>query len=108
VGYYKNMEIELQENMENQKNVDLIVRWYRDTEETVRPYLMRLITADPEFFDKALTEFEKAEVFAPRPASSHVAMQRPRHRRRSTVAPIGWALVGVALVTGVTLLLVNL
>ena len=90
------------------------VAWYRAHFDKLPAELMRAILTDDAFFQKALTVWDN-ERFAPKPASEHVALQVPlvtrrslRQRKPSYQCALIWSLIGVALLTGVALLVVAL
>jgi len=74
MGYYNNMEVEKQEE------VDRVIRWYNNHHAIVPSYLMRLIMDDNAFATKVVNAWEKIELStvetpSPKPASEHVALQ---------------------------------
>jgi hypothetical protein len=113
MGVYKQIDAVMQEAIRDPALRDT-VRWYAAHIDQLSPELMRAILTDEDFFQKALTVWDN-ERFGPKPASEHVALQEPVVRRRELRKPkrsgmcvAGWLLIGVALVTSVALLVVNL
>ncbi len=110
MGYYKNIEVEQQEQ------VDQIVRWYKTNADEVPAYLMSLIINDATFLTKVIDAWEDIELATlgepkPRPASDHVALQVTRRELRPTKTHgslIGWSLVLCAILTGAIILWVSL
>lgn len=85
MGYYKNMEIELQENLEtdSQQKIDRITRWYNEHQHAVPSYIFNRIVSDVDLLGEMVEAW--VEIPEPLPASSHVALQsRPRHRKPKT------------------------
>lgn len=81
MGYYNNEEVIAQEE------IDQIVRWWKSHQGHTPDYLMSLVVADKEFFQKALSAFDFLEedlegVPAPVSARDHVALQQPLRRPR--------------------------
>lgn len=77
MGYYKNIDVE------QQQAIDDVIAWWKSHEDRVPHYLLKMIVEDTRFWHKVRDEW-MAEELAPRPASSHVALQptrRPRHRK---------------------------
>ena len=113
MGVYKNIDAAMQEAMQDpalRETVD----WYAAHLDKLPAELMRAILSDEDFFQKALTVWDN-ERFAPRPASSHVALQEPvvrrrdlREPKRSRMCVAGWAMIATAVVTAVVILVVNL
>jgi len=113
MGVYKNIDAAMQEAMQDpalRETVD----WYAAHLDKLPAELMRAILSDEDFFQKALTVWDNQR-FAPRPASSHVALQEPvvrrrdlREPKRSRMCVAGWAMIATAVVTAVVILVVNL
>ena len=61
---------------------------------------------------RALVLWGNETIPAPKPAGEHVAVQVRRRDlrapKKSLMCPIGWSLIGVALLAGVTLTVVNI
>ena len=111
MGYYKNLEIELQEI----HNTELfqIVAWDREHKDKLTPEERWNILTDEVKLKRALVLWENSKnPPKPKPASEHVAVQVRRRDlrapKKSLMCPIGWSLIGVALLAGVTLTVVNL
>jgi hypothetical protein len=116
MGVYKQIDVAFQEAMitavsSQDKELADTVAWYRAHFDKLPAELMRAILTDEEFFQKALTVWDN-RMLSPKPASEHVALQVSRkdlrEPRRSFQCVLGWSLIGVALVTSVALLVVNL
>lgn len=75
MGYYKNIEVEQQEAIDN------IIAWWKSHEGRVPNYLLKMIVEDSQFWPKVRDRWLTEEL-APRPASSHVALQPTRRQRR--------------------------
>ena len=75
MGYYKNLEVEQQEAIDN------VIAWWKSHEGRVPDYLLKMIVEDSQFWPKVRDRWLMEEL-APRPASSHVALQPTRRRRR--------------------------
>ena len=113
MGVYKNIDAAMQEAIQDpalRETVD----WYAAHLDKLPAELMKAILSDEDFFQKALTVWDN-ERFAPRPASSHVALQEPvvrrrdlREPKRSRMCVAGWAMIATAVVTAVVILVVNL
>jgi len=110
MGYYKNLEIELQEIQDDELRE--IVAWDRAHKEKLTPNERWKILTNEVLLKRALVLWNNETTPAPMPASEHVAIQVRRRDlrapKKSLMCPIGWSLIGVALVTGVALLVVNL
>jgi hypothetical protein len=104
---------------QNQELADTVA-WYRAHFDKLPAELMQAILTDDEFFTKAVTVWDN-ERYAPVPASRHVALQHqsiefavvsrrdlrePKRLTYKCAVVIG--LVGVALLTGVAVLVVAL
>ena len=116
MGVYKQIDVAFQEAMitavnGNDKELADTVAWYREHAAKLPPELMRAILTDEAFFQKALTVWDNS-IFTHKPVTEHVSLQSSRKDlrkpRRNFQCVIGWALIGVALVTSVALLVVNL
>ena len=75
MGYYKNIEVE------QQQAIDDIIAWWKSHEGRVPDYLLKMIVEDNDFWPKVRDRWLTEEL-APRPASSHVALQPTRRQRR--------------------------
>lgn len=116
MGYYKNIDTELQAAEElamdrNDAKLADTLAWYRAHYDTIPPELLSAILADNEFFEKALTVWDNAN-FAPKPASAHVALQVSRRElrppRKSWRCIIGWSMIGLSITASVIILVVNI
>jgi hypothetical protein len=118
MGIYKQLDVAFQEAMTtamhsaDQELADTVA-WYRAHYEQLPPELMRAILTDDAFFQKAVTVWDNKR-FTPKPASEHVALQ-PATVSRRDLRPMksyrcfaGWALIGVALLTGAAIVVVSL
>ena len=76
MGYYKNLEVEQQEAIDN------IIAWWKSHEGRVPDYLLKMIVEDSQFWPKVRDRW-LAEELRPRPAASHVALQPKRRHRRT-------------------------
>ena len=120
MGAMKKIDAQFQEAMDlamssqNQELADTVA-WYRAHFDKLPAELMRAILTDDAFFQKAVTVWDNTR-FAPKPASEHVALQMPIVSRRDLREPkrvtyrcaLTIGLIGVALLTGVALLVVAL
>lgn len=75
MGYYKQID------SETQANIDRIVRWYNEHQETVPAYILRRILSDVDLLDDMIDTWE--EIPEPLPVTRHVAL-RSRHRKPAT------------------------
>lgn len=75
MGYYKNLEVE------QQQAIDDVIAWWKSHEDRVPHYLLKMIVEDTRFWNKVRDKWMTEEL-APRPASSHVALQPTRRQRR--------------------------
>ena len=75
MGYYKNLEVE------QQQAIDDVIAWWKSHEDRVPHYLLKMIVEDTPFWHKVRDAWMQEEL-APRPASSHVALQPTRRQRR--------------------------
>jgi hypothetical protein len=118
MGIYKQLDVAFQEAMEtainsNDEELADTVAWYRAHYEQLPAELMRAILTDDEFFQKALTVWDNTR-YAPKPASEHVALQpaivsrRDLRPAKSYQCFAGWALIGLAVLTGVAVVVVSL
>jgi hypothetical protein len=112
MGYYKNLEVELQDITDQE--LFQIVAWDRAHRELLTPEERWKILTNEILLKRALVLWENGETPAPKPASEHVALWEdlvpvPRPQRFvSKMAIFGWSLVVVALGAGVAVLVVNL
>lgn len=75
MGYYKQIEVE------QQQAIDDIIAWWKSHEDRVPHYLLKMVVEDTPFWHKVRDRWMQDEL-APRPASSHVALQPSRRQRR--------------------------
>jgi hypothetical protein len=119
MGAFNKIDVQFQEAMalamgsQNKELADTVA-WYRQHFDKLPPELMRAILTDDDFFTKAVTVWDNTR-FSPKPATEHVALQVPivsrknlRQRKPSYQCALLWSLIGVAVLTGVTLLVVAL
>ena len=110
MGYYKNLEIELQEIHDDELRE--IVAWDKAHQHQLTAEERWSILTDEVKLKRALVLWANEQnPPAPKPASEHVALQPVtrrslRAKRVSYECALVFALVGVALVTGVALLVV--
>ncbi len=116
MGVYKQIDVAFQEAMITavngaDKELADTVAWYREHAAKLPPELMRAILTDEAFFQKALTVWDN-DLLTPKPASEHVALQGLRADLRkpksNRLCVIGWSLILLALVAGVTVIVVAL
>jgi hypothetical protein len=109
MGYFKNLEIELQEIQNDELRE--IVAWDIAHKDKLTANERWKILTNEVLLKRALVLWGNETIPAPKPASEHVAVQVRRRDlrapKKSLLCPIGWSLIGVSLVTGVTLLVVN-
>jgi hypothetical protein len=90
MGYYKNMEIELQAHMEGElpyihdRELRRIVMWDAAHRGTLAPEARWRILTNESLLQHALTVWEAGMVPAPKRAVDHVALQTRRSRRNAT------------------------
>ena len=115
MGYYKNLEIELQEIHDTE--LFQIVAWDREHKDKLTPEERWNILTDEVKLKRALVLWENSKnPPKPKPASEHVSLQEPIVSRRDLREPkrvtyrcaLVIGLIGVALLTGVALLVVAL
>lgn len=120
MGGMKQIDVQMQETIalaveRGDKELADTVAWYRAHYEKLPPELMRAILTDNEFFEKALIAWWN-EVPAPKPASSHVALQEELPSRRALREKrgfpwrcvIGWSMIAGAILAGLIVIGVNL
>jgi hypothetical protein len=110
MGYFKQLEIELQDI--HDPYMRQVVLWKRAHEHLMTPEELWEVMTDEVKMQRALTLWEN-ELFTPEPvkATDHVALQTRRRDlrpKRNRMCVAGWTLIAVSLVTGVTVLVVNL
>ena len=113
MGYYKNLEIELQEI--NDDELREIVAWDKAHQHKLTVQERWSILTDEVKLKRALVLYANEQnPPAPKPASDHVALQvpivsrRPLRVRRRTDCLLGWTLVALSLVVGAVILVVAL
>jgi hypothetical protein len=110
MGYYKNLEIELQEI--HDKDLRDIVAWDHAHRHLLSADERWRILTNEVLLKRAIVLWENGETPSPRPASEHVALQVSRKdlrpRKRSRMCVVGWVMIGVSIVTSVAILVVNL
>jgi len=112
MGYFKNLEIELQEIHDDELRE--IVAWDKAHQHKLTAEERWSILTDEVKLKRALVLWaNESNPPAPKPASEHVALQVPlvsrsslRAKRVSYECALVFALIGVALLTGVALLVV--
>lgn len=75
MGYHKNIDAEQQDK------VDRIVRWYKEHDNILPPYIMNRILDDGDLVDVLVEQWEK--IPEPVPASRHVALQAERRKPKA-------------------------
>jgi len=113
MGYFKNLEIELQEIHDDELRE--IVAWDKAHQHKLTAQERWSILTDEVKLKRALVLWaNESNTPAPKPASEHVALQVPlvsrsslRAKRVSYECALVFALIGVALLTGVALLVVS-
>jgi hypothetical protein len=112
MGYFKNLEIELQEIHDDELRE--IVAWDKAHQHKLTAEERWAILTNEVRLKRALVLYQNEQnPPAPKPASEHVALQVPLVSRRASRKPsyqcaLIWSLVGVTLLTGVALLAVTL
>jgi hypothetical protein len=105
MGYYKNIDVE------QQQAIDDIIAWWKSHEGRVPDYLLKMVVEDSDFWPKVRDRWMTEEL-APRPASSHVALQPTRRRRRSRKWDLsmshGDAVIILSMFTAISLIAVGL
>jgi hypothetical protein len=110
MGYFKQLEIELQDI--HDPYMRQVVLWKRAHEHKMTAEELWAVMTDEVKMARALTLWEnELDNPLPKRATDHVALQ-PRRRdlrpKRSKTCVLGWALIALSLVMGVTVLVVNL
>ena len=110
MGYFKNLEIELQEIHDPQLRE--IIEWKRAHQHMLTQQELWEIMTDEVKQEQAIARWRNGQVLpAPVKASEHIALRvRRRDLRvaRSSQAVAGWSLIVLALVVSVTILVVSL
>lgn len=109
MGYFKQLEIELQEI--HDPKLREIIEWKRAHQHMLTAEELWDIMTDEVKQEIALARWRNGVVLPARvKAADHVALQVV-HRERSVVHPwafVGWALIGASLIVSVVILVVNL
>ena len=113
MGYFKNLEIELQEI--NDDELREIVAWDKAHQHKLSAQERWSILTDEVKLKRALVLYANEQnPPAPKPASDHVALQVPivsrrdLRERRNTNCLLGWTLVALSLVVSAVILVVAL
>ena len=110
MGYFKNLEIELQEIHDDELRE--IVAWDKAHQHKLSAEERWSILTNEVKLKRALVLYaNELNPPAPKPASEHVALQSLRslrEPRRSRMCVMGWALIAFSLIAGVTVLVVSL
>lgn len=111
MGFYKNLAIELQE-LEHDPELHEIVSWDIAHRGMLSAEERWSILTNEARLQTALAVWRHSrDLPSPKRAGDHVASQvrrRDLRPKRSGTCVLGWALIFVSLVTGVTVLVVNL
>ena len=110
MGYFKQLEIELQDIRD--PKLREIIEWKRAHQHMLTAEELWHIMIDEAKQDAAIARWRNGEVLpAPVKAADHVSLQvrrRDLRVKRSWQAVLGWSLIGVSLVSAVTILVVSL
>jgi hypothetical protein len=110
MGYYKNLQVELQEIHDPQLRE--IIEWKRAHEHMMTGRQLWDIMTNEVKQEAALVRWRNEKLLPqPIPASRHVALRvtrRELHAEKSPLLVLGWSLIGLAIVTGLTILVVAL
>jgi hypothetical protein len=110
MGYFKNLEIELQEIHDDELRE--IVAWDKAHQHKLTAEERWSILTNEVKLKRALVLYaNELNPPAPKPASEHVALQSRRsirEPRRSRMCVMGWSLIAFSLIAGVTILVVSL
>jgi hypothetical protein len=110
VNYFSNQEIESQEI--HDPELFQIVAWDRAHKGKLTPMERWKILTNEVMLKRALVLWENETTPMPKRATEHVALQVRRRDlrapKKSLMCPIGWSLIGVALIVGVVVVGVNL
>jgi len=110
MGYFKNLEIELQEIHDDELRE--IVAWDKAHQHKLSAHERWSILTDEVKLKRALVLYaNELNPPAPKPASEHVSLQLPtrrslRKRRPSYRCALTWSLIVVTVLTGVAILVV--
>jgi len=110
MGYFKNLEVELQEIHDDELRE--IVAWDHAHRHLLSPEERWRVLTNEILLKRALVLWQNEGVPLPKPASEHVALQ-PRRERRKKSRPsmqwiVGWSMIDTALIAAVLILVVNL
>ena len=110
MGYFKNLEIELQEI--HDPELRQIVAWDMANKHRLTPEERWKILTNEVLLKRALVLWENSEEPRPKPASAHVALQASRRElrppKKSYRCVIGWGLIGLSVTAGAIILGVNI
>ena len=110
MGYYKNLEVELQEIID--PHLREIIEWKRAHQHMLTGQELWDIMTDEKKQDAALVRWRNEKNLpAPKRAVDHVALQDTRRNLRTKRAPVsvfGWLMIAIAFLTAVGILVVNL
>ena len=110
MNYFSNQEIESQEI--HDPELFQIVAWDRAHKDKLTPMERWKILTNEVMLKRALVLWENETLPMPKRATEHVVEQVRRRDlrapKKSLMCPIGWSLIGVALVAGVVVTVVNL
>ena len=109
VNYFSNKEIQSQEI--HDPELFQIVAWDNAHKDKLTPMQRWKILTNEVMLKRALVLWENETTPMPKRATEHVALQvrrRDLRVKKSLLCPIGWSLIGVALVAGVVVVGVNL
>lgn len=110
MGYYKNLEVELQDITDQE--LYQIVAWDRAHRDLMTPEERWKILTNEILLKRALVMWENGDTPPPKPAREHVALQTRRRDNRpkakSPMCLIGWSLIWLAITAGIVILVVSL
>ena len=108
MGYFKNLEIELQEI--HDPELREIVAWDKAHRHLMTPEERWRVLTNEVLLKRALVLWENSATPVPRPASEHVSLQVPivsrrslRQRKPSYRCVLVWSLVAISILTAVTI-----
>ena len=110
MGYFKQLEIELQDIRD--PHMRAVVLWKRAHEHLMSAEELWAVMTDEVKMERALTLWEnEMSLPLPKQASDHLALL-PRSRdlrpKKNRMCVVGWSLIVSALVAGVTVIVVSL
>jgi hypothetical protein len=110
MGYFKNLEIELQEIQNDE--LRQIVAWDKANKHRLSPEERWRILTNEVLLKRALVLWENETIPSPKPASEHLALQVSRRDlrqpKKSYRCLIGWTLIGLSATAGMIILGVNI